>query len=211
MQVAFFITPVDSVIWLRAMNPLNNIPLSSCFFCVIKNTLLGTLPHHMNVTPQCKELSINKVSAKEIIHWYFHPLSPQAPICLPNQNQNLKFVPFLTIIVYLADVTTSVGVTWHVLFNGAKYVQKFWHMSKNFFCPIVHESTENIYMMHRGVKNNPRKESKEDPNPGCQNPSILCGTLFIWMHYYLVPLHYSSTKAWIELSTSLKCDQIWLK
>ena len=46
----------------------------------------------MNVTTRLEELNINKVSMEEIIHWYFNPLPPQAPISLPNQNQNLNFV-----------------------------------------------------------------------------------------------------------------------
>ena len=84
------------------MNILYDSPLAIRRFCVIKKTLLGNLLHHMNIMLQGKELNIREVSMEEIIHWYFHPLHPQAPIALPNQNQTLKKMPLWVVYVSLA-------------------------------------------------------------------------------------------------------------
>ena len=61
-----------------------------------------------------------------------------------------------------------------------------------------------IWWMHRGVKNNLKIyiEFKEDPNLWRHNSSMLHETMVIWMPYYPVPLHYSSTKARLKLSNS---------
>ena len=64
----------------------------------------------MNVTPHGKKLNKREVATVEIIHWCCHPLPPQAPIALPNQNQILKLVPLWDIRVFLADGPAGVDV-----------------------------------------------------------------------------------------------------
>ena len=92
------------------MNWLHATPLTIRRLCSIKKILLINLLYQMNITPRGKELNTGKVSTEEIIHWYSHPLPPQAPIALPNQNQTLKLVPLCAIRVSLADGPAGVDV-----------------------------------------------------------------------------------------------------
>ena len=57
---------------------------------------------------------------EEITHWYSHPINPQYPIALPNQNQNLNIVPLWAICVSLVDDPDGVDVPWNAPFRGAK-------------------------------------------------------------------------------------------
>ena len=50
---------------------------------------------------------------EEIIHWYFHPLHPQAHIAFPNQNKTLKLVPLWVICVSLVDGPAGVNLFLH--------------------------------------------------------------------------------------------------
>ena len=47
---------------------------------------------------------------EEIIHWYLHPLPPQAHIDPPNQNKTLEIVPLWAIFVSIADGPAGVDV-----------------------------------------------------------------------------------------------------
>ena len=140
-QVAFFVTPVKSVLCPCATNQLHEIPLTSRRFFIINKTLLGTLLYYMNVTPLGKELNSKEFSMEEIIHCYFQPLPPQAPITLHNQNQTLKLVPLWYICVSLADRTTGMYVPWNTPCHGTKYRSELWHLSCNVSCPLVHKFT----------------------------------------------------------------------
>ena len=140
-KVTLFVAPVYPFICLRVMDQLNGGPLAIRHFYITKRILLGTLLHHISVNLWGEEININKVYTEEIIHWYLHPLPPQAPIAFSNQNQTLKIVLLWEIRISLAYVPAGVDVTWYAPFRVAKFRSKLCHLSCHFTCPLVHKYT----------------------------------------------------------------------
>ena len=101
--MTFFVAPANSILCLRAMNQLHDIPIASRCLCRIKKTIISNLLNRMHVTTQGNKLDIKEVSTEETINWSLHLHHSQGYIALHNQNQTLKLVPLWEVCVYITD------------------------------------------------------------------------------------------------------------